>query len=90
MGVKYIVLCTDVHQIDIQSSKLLKDREGICKDLAWMVGIITAVDKWNRSILAKSFNSFIFDQTCHDDINITADIFDLGNRLAEYKVGVLP
>ena len=53
MGVKYIVLCTDVHQIDIQSSELLKDREGICKDLAWMVGIITAVDKWNRSILAK-------------------------------------
>ena len=53
MGVKYIVLCTDVHQIDIQSSELLKDREGICKDLAWMVGIIAAVDKWNRSILAK-------------------------------------
>ena len=53
MGVKYIVLCADVHQIDIQRSELLKNSEGICKDLARMVGIITAVDKWNRSILAK-------------------------------------
>ena len=27
--------------------------EHVAKELAWMVGIITAVDKWNRSILAK-------------------------------------
>ena len=60
--------------------------KNIGKDLTGMIGAVAAVDERHSAVSTEKLDRLVSDKPCHDDVNISAYIFYLGDRLTENEV----